>query len=186
MLQIVRAPNPVLSEIARPVGQIDKNILKLIEEMKKTLDATRDPEGVGLAAPQVGKSLRIFIMKPTPKSEATVCINPFILGKSEVLAPLKRPKKSGNKKAGALEGCLSLKDIWGPVLRSPHITIQYTDEKGVTKTKTLKGFSATIAQHEIDHLEGILFPKLVLEQKGTLYKSHKNKKGEDVFEPIEL
>ena len=96
--------------------------------------------------------------------------------------------KSGSKqkRVRKLEGCLSLKDIWGDVVRSPEVTLEYFDEKGKKHTKTFNGFLATIIQHEMDHLEGILFPKRVLEQKGTLYKSEKDEKGQDIFEEIKI
>lgn len=186
MLKIVTAPNTVLSQKAQPVKMINKEILNLIEEMKQTLFGTKDPIGVGLAAPQVGRSMRIFIAKPTPKSKILACINPKILGKSEQLKPLKRPKNSANKRAGTLEGCLSLPTIWGTVLRSSSLTFSYTDENGRTHKRLCKDVMATIVQHEIDHLDGILFPKRVLEQKGKLYKSSTNEEGEDKFEEIEL
>lgn len=192
-MKIVIAPNSVLSQKAESVKKIDKEILELIEEMKQTLLGTKDPVGVGLAAPQVGKPLRIFLAKPTPKSEILTCINPKILSKSAELKPLKRPKNSTNKRAGTLEGCLSLPTIWGTVLRSSALTFSYLDENGRTHKKSCKDFLATIVQHEIDHLDGVLFPKRVLEQKarlpsgqGKLYKSHKNEKGEDEFEEIEI
>lgn len=186
MLKIVTAPNAVLSQKAEGVKKINNEVLDLIEEMEQTLLGTKDPVGVGLAAPQVGKSLRIFLVKPTPKSKILVCINPEILSKSDELKPLKRPKNSKNKRAGTLEGCLSLPTIWGTVLRSPKIKLQYLDEKGTKHAQTFTDFAATIVQHEIDHLDGILFPKRVLEQKGKLYKSYKNEEGEDEFEEIEV
>jgi peptide deformylase len=180
MLEIVTAPNPVLSEKAKPVKKIDKSILNLISQMTESLDHARDPIGVGLAAPQVGKSLQIFITRPTLKSKVFVFINPKIISKSE-------EEVSGkSKETTKLEGCLSLVNIWGEVKRYKEIEAEYTDQTGKVHKKKFKGFMATIYQHEIDHLEGILFPKRVLEQKGTLYKSEKNKKGEDVFEEIKI
>lgn len=186
MLKIVTAPNAVLSQKAEGVKKINKEVLNLIEEMEQTLLGTKDPVGVGLAAPQVGKALRIFIAKPTPKSKILVCINPEILSKSDELKPLKRPKNSANKRAGTLEGCLSLPTIWGTVLRSSSLTFSYTDENGRAHIKSCKDFFATIIQHEIDHLDGILFPARVLEQKSKLYKSYKNEEGEDEFEEVTL
>ena len=73
MIKIITAPSEVLSQKARPVKKIDK---KLIGEMKQALLLAKDPEGVGLAAPQVGESISIFIIKPTPKSPIKVFINP--------------------------------------------------------------------------------------------------------------
>lgn len=182
MLNIISAPNPVLSQKTKPVAKIDKGVLNLIEEMKKSLNSATDPVGVGLAAPQVGKELRIFIAKPLVKSAVYVFINPKIITQKEKLSKA----KSANRRTRKLEGCLSLPNIWGEVQRYNEVNLDYLDEKGKSHNKKFKGFLATIIQHEIDHLNGVLFPKRVLEQKGTLYKSEKNKKGEDVFEELKI
>lgn len=193
MLKIVSAPNPILSQKAKSIKKIDKSILKLIKEMGFVLSAARDPVGVGLAAPQVGQSLKTFLIKPTEKSPIHIFINPTIIEKTKaehltiysgrIETLNKNPKKSEEMK---LEGCLSLPNIWGEVKREPEITISYLDENGKSHTRKFSGFITTIVQHEMDHLQGVLFPKRVLEQKGTLYKSHKNEKGEDIFEKIEI
>lgn len=191
-MEIIQAPNPVLSLIAKPVPKIDKKIARLIEEMKETLEAAKDPQGVGLAAPQIGKSLQLFLMKPTVSSKIKVVVNPQVVStnyneqmKEISVNQPSNPRKSARKRK-TLEGCLSLKNIWGQVSRKPIVTISYMDEYGKTHADTFKGFAATIVQHEIDHLYGILFTKHVLEQKGTLYKSKKDKNGKDVFEEIEV
>lgn len=189
MLPIVKAPNEVLSAQAKEVKTIDASVLQLIEEMKETLANTHDPEGVGLAAPQVDRSVQIFLAKPTLKSPFLVFINPKIISFSDEMQELNRPRRTSkkeSKKPGKLEGCLSLYNIWGTVLRHSKVTLSYQDETGKSYTKEFSGFLATIIQHETDHLHGILFPRRVLEQQGILYKSSKNKKGEDVFEEITL
>lgn len=180
MLQILKAPDPVLSQKAKPIGNIDKGVIKLIEQMKVSLASAKDPIGVGLAAPQIGKSLEIFIAKPSIKSPVYTFINPKIVNKTGTEKSLKE------EKIAKLEGCLSLPDIWGDVKRPSEITLEFRDEFGKTHRKKFKGFLATIIQHEYDHLNGILFPKRVLEQKGTLYKSEKDEKGEDVFEELKI
>lgn len=186
-MQIVTAPSPILSQQAKPVFKVDDAVRKLIEEMKKTLVKTTNPKGVGLAAPQVGKSLRIFIAKPTEKSKIMVFINPEIVQESSEVDYVKKPKKDKSKKAAKkLEGCLSLPSIWSPVLRSSQLFLSYLDEHGKSHTQKFSNFMSTIVQHEMDHLNGILFPKRVLEQKGKLYKSYKNEKGEDEFEELGL
>lgn len=187
-MKILIAPNEVLSTPANPVGKIDSSIRKTIHEMGAALSSAKDPEGVGLAAPQIGRSLRIFIAKPNPKGKIMVFINPKIIEIDSPTQTFTRERKVGRRKKETkkLEGCLSLKDIWGTVLRSPKIKLSYLDEKGIEQTRTFTGFLATIAQHEYDHLNGILFPRRVLEQKGKLYKSSKDEKGEDVFEELEL
>ena len=150
MLDIVKAPNPVLSNKAKQVLKIDKAILNLIEEMKISLAAASDPIGVGLAAPQIGKTLRIFIAKPTLKSKVFVFINPVIT-KSEVLAEKEKEKTT------KLEGCLSLPNIWGEVQRYNQIHVDFIDEAGHKHSNKFTGFMATIIQHEVDHLDGVLF-----------------------------
>jgi peptide deformylase len=181
MSEIVIAPNQVLAKKAKPVGKINKNILKIIEDMKSALLSAKDPIGVGLAAPQIGKSLQIFITKPTIEAQIKVFINPKI----KILEETKS-KKNTSKKYTKLEGCLSLPAVWGEVKRAPVLTLEYLDEKGKIRINVFRGFMATIIQHEVDHLNGTLFPKRVLEQEGTLYKSEKNKEGKEVFEKIQI
>lgn len=180
MIPIVTAPSPVLSRRAKKVGKINKSIKTLLKEMEEALLSAKDPEGVGLAAPQIGKSLAIFITKPTPKSPIRVFINPEIIS----LETIKEVKKSKN--SARLEGCLSLPSIWGEVKRNPSLVLSYMDQRGKQHEKEFKGFVATIIQHEYDHLQGALFTEHVLSQGGTLYKSHKNEKGEDEFEELEI
>lgn len=187
ILDVVQAPNEVLAAKAKAIpmenGKIDKDILQLIEDMKETLVDQKDPEGIGLAAPQVGKSLQLFIVKYDEESPFDVYINPHLtLGKEKEVT--KRPKKSEER--AKLEGCLSLKIIWGEVQRAKKVHMNWIDPEGKEHTATFSGFYATILQHEYDHLQGILFPRRVLEQQGQLYKSHKDKEGKDVFEPVEI
>lgn len=195
MMKIVQAPEPVLSQTAKPVATIDKAIRNLLQEMAITLAHASDPEGVGLAAPQVGKSLQIFIIRQTPKSPLLTFINPKIEEFFDEAKPLdvqqsekttKAKKKAKIKKSVQLEGCLSLKDIWGVVTRHYGLVLSYQDEKGEEHTKKFEGFLATIIQHEYDHLQGSLFTKRVIEQKNQLYKSVKNKQGETEFEELSL
>jgi peptide deformylase len=185
MTNIVTAPSEVLSQKAKPVTKIDE---KLIDEMKQILLLAKDPEGVGLAAPQIGKPLSIFIIKPTLKSPIKVFINPKIIEETDKSPAKSDPTEAGKKPShpSRLEGCLSLPNIWGDVRRKPLLTLSFLDEKGKSHTQIFKGFIAIIIQHEIDHLNGVLFTKRVLEQNGQLYKSYKNEEGEDVFEEIEI
>ncbi len=188
MVKIIIAPAQILSQKTTPIqsgSTVDKSTRNLLDEMEQTLLLAKDPEGVGLAAPQVGKSLSIFIIKPTPKSPIKVFINPKIVEEKNGLNPAS-PKKKKRSHPARLEGCLSLPNIWGQVKRKQSLVLEYIDEKGKNHTKIFKGFIATIIQHEIDHLNGTLFTKRVLEQNGQLYKSYKNEKGEDTFEELEI
>lgn len=188
MLKILTAPNPILHKVAKPVKKVNQELINLIEQMKETLLATKDPIGVGLAAQQVGKSLALFIAKPWPKSPFTVFMNPHIIWMSEEKTEAVPERK--NK----YEGCLSIPDIWGLVHRAKKVKLSYqtlkpsqqtTSYKLRTTTRTFQGFMATIVQHEVDHLNGVLFPRRVLEQKEKFYKLSKEG-GKDVFEEIEI
>ncbi len=184
MAQIVSAPHPVLSKVASDYvfEKNDKFLPAILKEMEKALLEASDPKGVGLAAPQIGRGISIFITKPSDNAPISVFINPKII-KSE---PIPKDNPEDEKKAKKLEGCLSLPSIWGVVKRSPSVTLSYYDHLGRKKTKKFTGFMSTIVQHEVDHLNGILFPKRVLEQNGALYKSSKNEKNEDEFEEISV
>jgi peptide deformylase len=186
MLKIITAPHATLATVAEPINKIDNDMRNLITEMVTTLENAKDPEGVGLAAPQVNKSLSLFIVKEDKKSPLKVFINPKITYPEGInlMEEIKRDKKK--KKSVKLEGCLSLNNIWGVVKRYPSVLLTYQDENGIEHTEKFTGFLATIIQHEVDHLNGILFPKRVLEQNGQLYKSSKDKKGETVFEEIKI
>lgn len=193
MYRIVTTPDEVLAKRAQEVTKFDVKLHEILEGMEKTLLATKDPIGVGLAAPQVGISLRIFQTKPTEKSVVVNFINPVIVDTSENEGVLNKSNsekidknKSKSSKKKLLEGCLSIPNIWGNVTRKKEVTLSWQDEKGTSHTKHFRGFPAVIIQHEIDHLNGILFTKHVMEQKEKLYKSHKNKDGEDEFDEIKL
>ncbi|MGI8420153.1 MAG: peptide deformylase [Candidatus Levyibacteriota bacterium] len=194
-MKIVQAPDQLLSQTAKPIEKIDKTLKELLRAMEETLVSQVDPEGVGLAAPQIGRSLQLFIVKQEPDAPVLTFINPLIketlekpkeketeVGQNDKVAKVKRKEDKGVQ----LEGCLSLKDIWGAVKRPYGVILSYQDEDGNQHEKKFEGFLATIIQHEIDHLQGILFPKRVLEQKNTLYHSTKNKKGTIEFEEIEI
>ena len=190
MFKILVTPNAKLLEKSEKLTRFDRKLSKEISEMKKTLDATQDPIGVGLAAPQVGTLKRFFLAKP--KYNIFVFINPEILEASGVEIPsfTNSPKIEAKKPAGSkkklLEGCLSVPNIWGNVARKKEIKLKYQDVKGNIHIENIKGFLAIIVQHELDHLNGVLFTKRVLEQKEQLYRSYKNDKGEDEFEEIEI
>lgn len=178
--KILAAPNPVLVNQSQPVLKIDRKILRIIQEMEETLVAQKNPKGVGLAAPQVGYPLRIFVAKPSPKSDFRVFINPEITWKSNEIT------EQVPERPNPLEGCLSIPGIWGKVKRHQSLKLRYFTPDGKTHRQKFEGFLATIIQHEMDHLSGCLFPQRVLEQKGKLYKSEKNKEGKSELVEIEL
>lgn len=192
MYKIVVTPNKILLEESKEVKSFDKKLHDILKGMEETLVATVDPIGVGLAAPQVGLPLRIFQMKPTAKSKVSSYINPVIEKLSDeeevprFVGRNEKPNKPESSKNKLLEGCLSIPDIWGNVTRKKIVSLRWQDETGNTYMKEFSGFPAIIIQHEMDHLNGFLFTKRVMEQNEKLFKSHKNSEGEDEFEEIKI
>lgn len=180
MKPVVHTPHPVLTTPAKPVTTIDAKIKRIVKDMRETLIAANNPIGVGLAAPQIGVSLRIFLIRPDEKDNPRVFINPEITTRSETVY------KGIPGKKGKLEGCLSIPKVWGVVNRHQRVTLSFLDENGKKQTAKFTGFASIIIQHEIDHLDGILFPRRVLEQKGHLYTSTKDDTGKEILEPLEI
>lgn len=180
MKPIVKTPNPILTAPTRRVIKIDTKTKQTIADLTDTLEAASDPKGVGLASTQIGKSLRLFVTKPTKESQVRVFINPHFVALSDDLL------KGIPDEKFKLEGCLSIPNVWGMVNRHKWVTVEFTDEKGHEHEETFSGFEAIIIQHEMDHLDGIMFPKRVLEQKGRLYKIAHDDKGEETLEPLDI
>jgi len=148
ILKVARMGHPVLRERAKPLDKSDLRkplVQKLIDDMIETM---HEYHGVGLAAPQVHEGVRLFVAllddDPDAKSEAMVIVNPEIVGQSEA-------REEG------WEGCLSIPDIRGMVPRLTDIVVKALDRDGRPLELRLKQFSARVAQHETDHLDGILF-----------------------------
>lgn len=167
MLKIVTAPNLILSHPTKPVTSFDDELKKIIDRMTKTLLVQTNPKGVGLAANQVDIDLSIFLIKPTESSPVETFINPKILDHQSTA--LNKPRKT-KKKRRELEGCLSIPTIWGPVKRHGKVLLEYCSIDGTVKKEWFSGFKSVIIQHEMDHLNGVLFTQQVMEQRGRLYK----------------
>ena len=179
MLQIVKAPDPKLRIKTKPVKKINAGLINTLKEMVKLTKTFKDPEGVGLASTQVGLEEAFFVAKNLPANrhggpKFISVVNPKILS-------------SGKHTKKYFEGCLSTPNIWGEVKRYINIKVSYQDQTGKLIKVSLKGVLAWIFQHEIDHLNGILFQDRVLEQRGKFYKyTGKDKTGDDMFEEINL
>ena len=178
MKPIVHIPELVLTTPTKPVVVFDKKLACIISDMKTTLLHATNPKGVGLAATQIGIPLAIFCTRPKEKDEVRVFINPKII-KSDT--PI-----SNADKTNQLEGCLSIPGVWGTVNRSPSLTLVYQDERGTSIEEQFSGFLATIVQHEMDHLQGVLFTQRVLEQKNKFYQTAKDDSGKEVLEEVIL
>lgn len=147
--------NPILRKISPKQGKITKKTLKLLKDMEESMHATN---GVGIAAPQVGVNVRMAHITIN-KDKVFPIINPEILEMSE-------------ETQEDTEGCLSLPGVWGPVERARAVTLRFTNVSGKEVTMKFKDFEARIVQHEVDHLNGILFidhvPEGKLEIEGGL------------------
>jgi peptide deformylase len=139
----LRQPSAVV-----PMEEIpSQSIQTLIADLTDTLHSNID--GVGISAPQIGVNKRIFIIGPLafgddPQGETLVCINPVIT-------------KFSRRKSWGEEGCLSIRWKYGQVERSRQVTLEYYDEHGNFQSRGFGGFVARVVQHELDHLDGILF-----------------------------
>ena len=139
---IVTKGDPILGKKCRTVDVIDEKIITLLEDMRETMIAGN---GVGIAAPQVGMLKRICICMPDPENsdEIIELINPEIL------------EAEGEQEG--YEGCLSVPDMVGAVIRPQRIKVKALDRSGTENTYDFSGFAAVVASHEIDHLDGILY-----------------------------
>ncbi len=146
MLEIRLYPDPVLREECRPVAVIDDQIKQLAADMIAAMYAAR---GVGLAAPQVGETIRLMIVDiDVEKQEPRVFINPVLVKRSK-------------EKATDEEGCLSFPGIMAKVTRPAEVTVEAQDLSGEMQTYACGGLLARALQHEMDHLDGVLFPDKV-------------------------
>jgi peptide deformylase len=141
--QILTWPHPGLSAVCTPVEEITPAIRALAQDM---LDTMYDAPGRGLAAPQVGEHMRMFVMDATWKDSAPqpqVCINPDIIDRSDAVTT-------------NAEACLSIPGVSVDVTRPSDVRMVWTDLDGLVHEQNLTGFEAMCAQHELDHLDGLM------------------------------
>lgn len=150
--EILTVPHPVLKQVSTPVTEVTDDLRRLMDDMLETM---YDAPGIGLAAVQIGEPIRIIVMDLQEKPEGAdpeaegiknprYFINPEIIGKSEDLAPYE-------------EGCLSVPEVYDEVLRPAKVRLRYLDYNGNQVEEDAEGLFATCIQHEMDHLEGVLF-----------------------------
>ena len=141
---ILTLPDPLLRKKAKPVERVDEELRRLLDDMLATM---YDAPGIGLAAPQIGISRRLIVMDPA-KEEAPktplIMVNPEILERSEEMRIHD-------------EGCLSIPDFTAEIERPAKTRVAFLDRAGRKQVKELEGIWSTLVQHEIDHLNGILF-----------------------------
>ena len=140
LTQVRQYPDPVLRMQAREVEDFDDDLASLVERMRHLL---KDANGLGLAATQVGVLRRVFLFLPDIEQEAVVLVNPRFL-------------ETSDERVSDDEGCLSLQGVVIPVERHERVTVEATDLEGNEVRLELEGLPARIAQHELDHLDGVL------------------------------
>jgi len=140
LTQVRQYPDPVLRMQAREVESFDGDLASLVERMRHLL---RDANGIGLAATQVGVLRRVFLFLPDPEQDAVALVNPRIV-------------ESSDERVSDDEGCLSLQGVVVPVERDERVTVEASDPEGNEVRFELEGLPARIAQHELDHLDGVL------------------------------
>jgi peptide deformylase len=144
ILPIITIPDPVLRKKAAPIERVDAALLQLAQDLLATM---YDAPGIGLAAPQVGILRRLIVMDPSRDEEPK---QPLIMVNPVILEP-------GNEMRTHEEGCLSIPEFTAEIERPASTRVSYIDEEGKSQEKTLEGIWSTLVQHEIDHLNGVLF-----------------------------
>lgn len=163
ILPVYAFGSPVLRKIAVDITPDFEGLNELVENMFETMKAA---DGVGLAAPQVGLSIRLFVMDARVYAEN----EPSLAGFRKVFINANIVEKGGEEEI-LEEGCLSIPNIHEDILRPGKIRIRYVDENFSPVDEWYEGMAARIIQHEYDHLDGILFPDLVNPLKKTLLRS---------------
>ena len=158
---IVSYPDPILKTLCSPVDRIDAGILQLMEDLVDTMHA--GPGSVGVAAPQIGVSLRICVVDVSKNRHGKennhgllLMVNPEILAR--------------NGSAVMREGCMSVQDYTGDVERATEVALRYLEPEGTKRELTATGFEAVAIQHEIDHLDGMLFLDRISSLKTGLFR----------------
>jgi peptide deformylase len=154
---VVKVPNDVLLATAEPVERVTKRHLTIAENMMRIMRGAR---GIGLAANQIGVLERIIIVQA--ENRTVVIFNPVIT-------------ESSGTQVGE-EGCLSIPGLYGDVERAANVTVDGLDRKGRESTWDMEGIAARVVQHEIDHLNGVLFTEKV--DPATVYWQHPSEKPE--------
>ncbi|MBN1622089.1 MAG: peptide deformylase [Endomicrobiales bacterium] len=160
VLKILKIPDPILKKISSPVGEITPDIQKLASDLVETIRFHKNC--VGIAAPQTGKSIRLIVIdvsvypKPHPNHGLIILINPVIT------------KKEG-KRMGR-EGCLSVPDFTANVTRAEKVAVEGLNEKGKPVKIDASGFESVVLQHEIDHLDGLVFLDRVTSLKTDVFR----------------
>lgn len=169
ILPIIAYGDPVLRKVGVEIDKNYPNLSELIDNMKETME---NAQGVGLAAPQIGLAIRLFIVDTSPfgaDEDLEDDERSFLGNFKKVFINAKILNEEGDEWAFS-EGCLSIPDIREDVFREEKITIEYYNENFEKHTEVLDGLAARVVQHEYDHIEGILFTDKISSLKKRLIK----------------
>ena len=158
---ILRYPHPVLKKMCHRVEVIDESIKGLIEDLIDTMHA--GPGSVGVAAPQIGVSLRVCVVDVSASRH----------GKDNNHGPLNMINPEVTARSGVAmmrEGCMSVPDYTGDVERATEVTVRFTEPDGTEREVAASGFEAVAIQHEMDHLDGVLFLDRISSIKTGLFR----------------
>lgn len=157
ILPVVAIGDPVLKKVAEKIDKDYEGLSTLIEDMFETM---YNASGVGLAAPQIGKSIRLFVIDASPFAEDEEEGTEMLKGFKKVFINAEILDEKGDE-WGFNEGCLSIPGIREEVFRQEKLTIKYLDENFKEHKESYDGYAARIIQHEYDHIEGVLFTDLI-------------------------
>ena len=178
VLRIHTYPDPILKQIGKPVEKVTPELVQLAHDMLETMYAA---PGIGLAAPQVGRSIRLLVIDIRTRGEdGQVDESQMTEFEKQVKFPLILFNPEIVKSEGKTtfeEGCLSVPGYLEEVTRAAYVEMNYIDEQGKNQTLKTDGLLAVCCQHEIDHLEGIVFIDRLSPVKRTLIKSKIKKHG---------
>jgi peptide deformylase len=160
ILEILAYPDERLKQVSEPVSAVDEAVRAFVRDLEETMRA--GPGGVGIAAPQVNRFQRIVLVdcsvtrKPVPNHGLMVLINPEIV--------------EWEGMAVGREGCMSVPDYTGNVIRAERVAVKALDLDGEVREYPCEGFEARAVQHEIDHLDGILFLDRLVSRRNDLFR----------------
>ena len=156
VLPVVAYGDPVLRKVSQDIDKDYKNLSELIENMFETM---YDSNGVGIAAPQIGRDIRLFVVDCSPfaEDEDYEDVQEELQNFKKIFINPKKISESEGDEWKFAEGCLSIPHVHEDVARPESITLEYYDENWVKHTETFSDIRARVIQHEYDHLEGILF-----------------------------
>jgi peptide deformylase len=177
LLPILTAPDPRLKKKSQPVKAVDGEIRRLMDDMLETMKAA---PGIGLAAPQVGVLKRVIVLEIERESTS---VGPLFMANPEIV-------DVSDEDATYNEGCLSVPEHYADVVRPARVTVRYLDRDSVQQELACEGLLATCVQHEIDHLDGILFIDKISSLKRSMIlrklvkaRKEKEREGSDARSP---